>query len=315
MKILITGSAGFIGFHLSMKLLSENHKIIGLDDLNSYYNTNYKKKRLSILKKFKNFSFLKEDLSKEKNLYEKIKNIDVIFHLAAQPGVRYSIINPKVYIKNNINSFINILEFARNQNVKKLFYASSSSVYGNTNKFPTKENNKLNPLSIYASTKVHNEEYAKQYTNHYGLKTIGLRFFTVYGELGRPDMFLYKYLGSLKKKQKFNLNFNGNYKRDITYIKDAVEIMNILLKKKLKSNYNIFNICSSKPVSLNKVISILDNFIKRPKIIYKNKNNLDSLKTYGDNRLVKKITGFKKFTLLKTGLQNTVKNYFELKLK
>ena len=195
-KILITGSSGFIGFHVSEFLLKKEIKIVGIDNHNDYYDVNLKNKRLKILKKYKNFKFYKFDISKKK-LIEKVfvKNKpDLVIHLAAQAGVRYSFINPFKYIDSNVTGFTNILEIMREKKIKKLIYASSSSVYGNCKKFPFKEKFELSPLNFYGQTKLFNEKIVKIYEKNYNIKCVGLRFFTVYGPYGRPDMFIPKIL-------------------------------------------------------------------------------------------------------------------------
>ena len=197
MNYLITGSVGFIGFHTCLKLLKQKKKVIGIDSLNDYYSVKLKKKRLEILNEFKNFTFYKYDLSKESpNLKKilKINKIKYVIHLAAQAGVRYSITNPDTYIKNNINGFFNILKVSNESKIKHFVYASTSSVYGNSKKFPLFENIDCNePIQLYAATKKSNEMIAHSYSSIYKLPTTGLRFFTVYGPWGRPDMALFKF--------------------------------------------------------------------------------------------------------------------------
>ena len=234
MKILITGAAGFIGFSLSKRILDHksNIRIYGIDSLNSYYSSKLKKKRLEILKKYKNFKFQKLDFSNKKleKFLNKI-NIDLVVNLAAQAGVRYSLSNPEEYVYSNQLGFFNILEFCRKKKIR-LIYASSSSVYGEYNKFPTKEWQSLNPKNIYSATKLGNEIFAEIYSKFYGLNITGLRFFTVYGEWGRPDMFILKYLDSANKNNKFYYYNKGNYFRDFTYIEDAIKLIEPLIYSK-----------------------------------------------------------------------------------
>ena len=193
MKILITGSAGFIGFNLAEALLKKKHLVYGIDNFDNYYSKKFKIQRNRILKKYKNFNFKKIDSTKKKELKKYLikKSFDIVFHFAAQAGVRYSLINPDKYKKVNIQGFKKLLENLKNKDIKKFYYASSSSVYGDHKKFPLKENLILKPKNIYAISKVKNEELANKYPNK---KTFicGLRFFTVYGEWGRPDMFIFK---------------------------------------------------------------------------------------------------------------------------
>ncbi len=205
MKILVTGSSGFIGFHLCLKLLQKGYKVFGIDNLNNYYDINLKKDRNKILKKKRNFKFYKVDLkskTKLKTLFKK-NNFDCVVNLAAQAGVRYSLINPKSYIDNNIYGFFNLIECIREFKVKKFLYASTSSVYGLQKKFPIKESfDTSHPIQLYAATKKANEVIANSYNYLYGVETIGLRFFTVYGPWGRPDMALFKFTKNIIKKKK-----------------------------------------------------------------------------------------------------------------
>ncbi len=316
MKILITGVAGFIGFNFAKFLLSRKYKIYGIDNFDDYYSVKFKYFRVNELKKSKYFYFKRIDITKKKKLkeYFRNKNFDYIFHFAAQAGVRYSLINPKKYIKVNKEGFENIIKNIVNiKNLKSFFYASSSSVYGSRKKFPSKENIKLLPQSIYAKTKVFNEKLAFKTANNYNFNLIGLRFFTVYGEWGRPDMFIFKMLHAYKNKKIFYLNNFGNHERDFTYIKDVVIILEKLLKIK-KFNHKIFNICSSRPIN----IKILCDYLKK-KLDIKNikevkKNSYDVNKTHGDNKLLKKYITFKKFTTFQAGLNNTVKWYLKNKI-
>jgi UDP-glucuronate 4-epimerase len=222
--------------------------------------------------------------------------------------VRYSLINPRSYIENNIFGFFNILNLSIKFRVKKLFYASSSSAYGELNKYPLKENYSLKPKNIYGLSKKINEEMVNVLLQKNKTKCIGLRFFTVYGEWGRPDMFMIKYLNATYNKSKvFYLNNYGNHFRDFTYINDVCKILRKLIYSKLKYKHLIINICSNKPIKLTKIIKKIDDLtLSRPKIIKRSLQKADILKTHGDNSLVKKITGIKKFTDTSIGLKNTV---------
>ena len=316
MKILVTGACGFIGFHISKFFLDKNIDIVGIDNLNAYYSVKLKKDRLKILKKFNNFKFIKVDLENKK----KIKKIfssnkfDYIFHMAAQAGVRYSINEPRKYIDSNVIGFYNILELSKNYKVKRLFYASSSSVYGDTKKFPLKENNKLSPNNTYSLTKKFNEDISKVFNKYYGLKLIGLRFFTVYGEWGRPDMFISKLILSNLKKKKFSLNNFGNHFRDFTYIGDVVEILYRLMKKKIKSSNDIFNICSNKPLNLHYVIKKLEKHLGKVKIVQRKLQQADVIKTHGSNKKINMATSFKNYKKFEEGLKKTIewsKEYYQ----
>ena len=203
MKILITGSAGFIGFNLAKKLLeSRKIKVIGIDNINDYYDINLKKKRNNLLKKKINYTFIKTDIRDNKKLDKifKKEKFDFVFNLAAQAGVRYSIDHPREYIENNILGFYNIIENVKKYKIKRLFYASSSSVYGENTNFPLNENQKIHPKNIYALSKKINEEISSIFNKYYQVKMTGLRFFTVYGDWGRPDMMMVKFIDRYYRK-------------------------------------------------------------------------------------------------------------------
>ena len=313
MKILITGSAGFIGYNFSKYLLNNtNHKIVGIDNINNYYSTKIKKKRLKDLKKYKKFQFYKIDIKNKERLKKDFTSkINAVFHFAAQAGVRYSLINPRSYIESNTLGFFNMIEMAKEKKINKFFYASSSSVYGDSNKFPLKETHNINPKNIYGLTKKNNEEIAEIFLQNSSIKCIGLRFFTVFGELGRPDMLVYKYLQSIyNKRKKFYLNNYGNHTRDFTYIKDVCETMYKLLRKRTNKTHQVFNICSNKPIKITKILKYINsNFNKKPKI-YKRKFQLaDVKKTHGSNSKIRNYIGKKKYTNIKIALNNTSKWY------
>ena len=321
MKIFVTGCCGFIGFNFANFLAKSDKKIriIGIDNLNNYYSVNLKRKRLKELNKNKNFIFYKIDI----NQYEKLKKLykkylfNYVFHFAAQAGVRYSLINPKAYIENNISGFFNVLNLSLEFNIKRLFYASSSSAYGELNKFPLKENYILKPKNIYGLSKKMNEEMASVLSLKKKTICIGLRFFTVYGEWGRPDMFMIKYLSATYDKSKvFYLNNYGNHFRDFTYIQDVCKILKKLIYSKFKHQHSILNICSNKPLKLTNIIKkINDLTLNKPKIIKRSLQRVDIIKTHGDNNLVKKISGIKKFTDISIGLRNTVEWFVKNKDK
>ena len=300
MKILVTGAAGFIGFNFSKYLLEKtNFDIIGVDNLNDYYSVNVKKSRLKLLKEFKNFSFVKLDITNKKKLEKIFKvKIDAVFHFAAQAGVRYSIKNPRAYIESNTLGFFNVIDFSIKNKVKKIFYASSSSVYGESKRFPLKENDSINPKNIYGLTKKNNEEITELLSKYNNISCIGLRFFTVFGEWGRPDMLINKYLKSIfYKNEKFYLNNFGHHTRDFTYIKDINKILFNLLKKKPFKGHTVFNICSNKPIKITKILGIISKEVKQKPKIYKRKfQQADVIKTHGDNNKIKKYTNIKKFT-------------------
>lgn len=225
-KILITGAAGFIGFHLSKKLLQDGRTVIGLDNLNDYYDPNLKKDRLAQLQKFDSFDHVNADMSDRDAMPDMFKKhqFDAVVNLAAQAGVRYSLINPHSYVDTNLVGFVNILEGCRHNNVKHLVFASSSSVYGaNTNMPFSVHNNVDHPVSLYAASKKANELMAHTYSHLYGLHTTGLRFFTVYGPWGRPDMALFLFTKAILEDRAIDVFNNGNMERDFTYIDDIVE--------------------------------------------------------------------------------------------
>ncbi len=313
MKILITGSAGFIGFSLCEYLLKyKNYNIFGVDNLNNYYDVKLKLSRLKILKKYKKFNFKKIDINNNKEVDKLFKNnkFDFVFNLAAQAGVRYSIEHPRKYLETNINGFFNIIENSKKYKIKRLFYASSSSVYGENKNFPLNENEKILPKNMYALTKKINEEISLIYNNYYNLKLTGLRFFTVYGEWGRPDMMILKFIDAHYKRKQFKLFNYGNHERDFTYIGDVVKLLEKLLLKhnRLKGN-DIFNICSNKPINLEKIIKFLKNNGINPKIKKVSLQRADILKTHGNNKKILQLTKFKNFLSWRDGLEKTIKWY------
>ena len=310
-NILITGVAGFIGYSLASELLKKGYKIYGLDNFDNYYSIIFKKLRVKNLKKNKNFYFKKLDITNNKDLtkYLRLKSFDYVFHLAAQAGVRYSLINPSKYINTNILGFFNLMEIFKNQKIKRFFYASSSSVYGDNQNFPLKENELINPRNIYGFSKKLNEIIADFYSTQYKFNLTGLRFFTVYGEWGRPDMFLFKLFKSIKNKEKFYLNNFGNHRRDFTYIKDLVDVLLKQMKKKDKK-HNVYNIASNNPVNIR---NIINDFKKEHnfKLIPVNRHIADVLHTHGSNlKIMKKIKG-KKITKSKIGIKKTFDWYLK----
>ena len=318
MKILITGIAGFIGFNFAKFLIEKKYKIIGIDNLNDYYDVNLKKRRLKQLFNSKNFKFYKVDLIEKKKIKEIFKNnnIDFIFHFAAQAGVRYSIDHPAKYIDSNILGFYNLIENIKNFKIKRIFYASSSSVYGENKNFPLNEKEHIFPKNIYGLSKKINEEIGFIFNKYYNTKLIGLRFFTVYGEWGRPDMMMMKYIDCFYKKKIFYLNNYGNHSRDFTYIGDVVNILYLLLKKhkKLKS-YDLFNICSNKPINLKKIISFMKKNKIHPKVKKVSLQKADILKTHGDNKKLLKSIKYKKFSDWKISVRKTIVWYQKNMLK
>ena len=318
MKILVTGAAGFIGFNFCNYLLSKINPniVVGIDNLNNYYDIKLKKKRLKILKKNKRFKYYKVDINNQKKIEKIFKRykFDFVLNLAAQAGVRYSIDHPRKYVDANILGFYNIIENSRKYKIKRLFYASSSSVYGENKKFPLKESERINPKNIYGLSKKINEEVSEIFYRYYNLKCTGLRFFTVFGEWGRPDMMMMKYINSHYKKKIFQLNNFGKHTRDFTYVGDVVKILFLLIiKHKNLKNLDILNICSNKPVKLKSIIELMKKRNIKPLIKKAPLQKADILKTHGSNSKVLKITNFKKFEKLEVAINRTVdwyqKNY------
>ena len=309
-KILITGVAGFIGFNFSLKLLKKNFAVFGVDNFDDYYSVKLKKKRIQVLKKFNNFKLYNQDITDINSFNILLKhNFEYIFHFAAQAGVRYSVINPQKYINTNILGTINLFNFVKRNRPKATFFASSSSIYGDSKNFPLSEKDTPNPKNIYASSKILNEISAKNFSNDFNLRIYGLRFFTIYGEWGRPDMLLFKMLSSAFKKTILNLNNKGKHYRDFTYIDDVTEIMYSLMRVKQKKKYDIYNVCSNNPQFIKKTV---DYFQKNfSKLLIKNipKNTLDVFKTHGDNKKIKKILKYSKFTAFENGISNTYNWY------
>ena len=287
-NILVTGAAGFIGFNISNFLLNKNFRVFGIDNYDNYYSTKIKYIRIKILNKNKNFFFKKIDITNKKKLdfFFKKKKFDFVIHLAAQAGVRYSLINPQKYIDVNIIGFLNIIEQIKINNIKNFIYASSSSVYGDSKKFPLNEKHTLKPKNIYAMSKKLNEQIAKIYSQEFKINCIGLRFFTVFGEWGRPDMFMLKLFKSHIKNSYFYLNNYGNHLRDFTYIEDVVKVIGKLMNKKF-NKHEVFNICSNNPIN---IYDIVKEFQKKNKLSVKlvEMHKADILKTHGDNAKLKK---------------------------
>ena len=306
--ILVTGAAGFIGYHLSKKIIKNKQKVVGLDNINNYYDVNLKLARLSDLKKEKKFEFCKIDISNKKklnNIFKKYKFTHVV-HLAAQAGVRYSIYNPDVYLKSNLIGFQNILDLSRLYKVKHFIFSSSSSVYGDQKTYPIKESFITDyPLSFYAATKKADEVLSFSFSKIYKLPITCLRLFTVYGPYGRPDMAPFKFTDSAFKNKKITVHNKGKHYRDFTYIDDVVETILKIKNFKPKNNYEIYNVCSGKAISLKYFISLVEKITnKKLKKQYVKKQTGDVLKTYGSNfKLKKNILKKYKFTKLEFGMK------------
>ena len=315
--ILITGSAGFIGYHLASSLIKRNKHVIGIDNLNNYYNVKLKKDRIKELKKIKKkyFIFHKIDLSNKKkieNLFKKY-NITEVINLAAQAGVRYSITNPEKYLKSNIIGFHNLIYCSIKAKVKMFIYASTSSVYGKNAKTPFNESSNCNnPIQLYAATKLTNELIAHAYSHLYNFLTIGLRFFTVYGPWGRPDMALFKFVDAMKKNKKINVFNYGKHYRDFTYIDDVIKAIisiktNFRKKFKKKKNYEIYNIGNNKPVFLRNYINEIEKNLKiKARINFLPLQPGDVLKTQAGTKKLRNHFNYKSKTDYKKGIKKFV---------
>lgn len=331
MKLLVTGAAGFVGFHLSKKLLEKEIEIVGLDNMNDYYDPQLKEDRLAILKEKANFTFYKIDLKDKQDveqLFEDEKPTHVI-NLAAQAGVRYSIENPYAYVDSNLIGFINILEACRHNPVEHLLYASSSSVYGGNKVAPFSTNHNVDhPVSLYAATKKSNELMAHTYSNLYDIPTTGLRFFTVYGSYGRPDMAYFSFTNRILKGEMIDVYNHGNMERDFTYIDDIVSGIEKLIDKAPQSNnqwdeekddisesfapYKIYNIGNNSPIKLMRFINALESALgQEAKKNYMEMQPGDVKRTYADMTDLENDIGFKPSTSIEEGLEKFVSWYKE----
>ncbi len=336
-NILITGAAGFIGANLVMKLLRENDdiRIIGIDNMNDYYDVSIKEYRLAEIEKLaqSNWDFVRgniDDKTLITEIFEKYKP-EIVVNLAAQAGVRYSITNPDVYIESNIIGFYNILEACRNCQVEHLVYASSSSVYGSNKKVPYSTDDKVdNPVSLYAATKKSNELMAHAYSKLYNIPSTGLRFFTVYGPAGRPDMAYFGFTDKLRNGEKIKIFNYGNCKRDFTYVDDIVEgIVRVMKKPPEKKNgedglpippYKVYNIGNSSPENLLEFVDILQQELIRAEVLPKD-YDFDAHKelvpmqpgdvpvTYADTSALEQDFGYKPSTPLREGLRKFAEWY------
>lgn len=330
MKVLITGAAGFIGSHLAKRLISQGHEIIGVDNINDYYDPKLKEDRLKSIGD-NNFTFYKitlEDADKLEEIFKE-QHPDVVVNLAAQAGVRYSLENPRAYIDSNIVGFVNILECCRHYDVKHLIYASSSSVYGaNTSKPFSTSDNIDHPLSLYAATKKSNELMAHTYSHLYNLPTTGLRFFTVYGPWGRPDMALFKFTKAIVNDETIDVYNHGNMMRDFTYVDDIVEAISRLVKRPAQPNpewsganpdpsssyapYKIYNIGNNSPVRLMEFVEAIENKLnKTAKKNYMDLQPGDVPETYANVDDLFRDIDFKPETTIQDGVNNFIDWYLD----
>lgn len=315
--ILVTGSAGFIGFHLSRRLLDLGHQVIGLDNFNDYYDPSLKEARNKILEESAGYKIYRGDLA-DLSLIKKIfseNKIDKICHLAAQAGVRYSLTNPHVYIQSNLVGFVNLLEEAKNACIKDFIYASSSSVYGKNEKFPSSiKDNVDHPISLYAATKKSNELIAHAYHHLFGINCIGLRFFTVYGPYGRPDMALFIFADAISKNKKIQVFNHGKSKKDFTYIDDIVSGILACFDKNF--SYEVFNLGNNKPTDLEYFITLIENNLgKKAEREYLPMQAGDVAMSYADIDYSKEKLGFEPKTSIEEGIKKTIgwyKNYYAI---
>lgn len=329
MKILVTGAAGFIGYHVSQRLLEQGHEVVGADNLNDYYDVNLKQARLDLLLPHPQFQFFKMDLSEKTAVSELFaaQKLERVIHLAAQPGVRYSIQNPMAYIDANILGHMNILEGCRHNNVGHLIYSSSSSVYGLNRKQPfSVEDDVDHPVSLYAATKKANELMSHSYSHLYQLPTTGLRFFTVYGPWGRPDMALFKFVKAMLDGKPIDVYNHGNMVRDFTYVGDIAEavvrLVNVIpaadsdwtveegLKSASSAPYKIYNVGNGQPTRLGDFIQAIETALDiKANKHYMDMQDGDVLSTCADSSELYKTIGFSPDTPVNYGVQQFVDWY------
>ena len=329
MKVIVTGAAGFIGFHLCQKLLVTGHVVIGVDNLSDYYDVNLKRDRLKQIENNSNFTFHKLDITDKKSLSDLFNNVNAerVVHLAAQAGVRYSLENPFAYIDSNIHGFINILENCRHNDIEHLVYASSSSVYGANTGMPfSVHDNVDHPLSLYGATKKSNELMAHSYSHLYGLPTTGLRFFTVYGPWGRPDMSYFKFTKNIYGDLPIDIYNNGKHRRDFTYIDDIVEGVVRIIELTPEPNkawsgenpdpgtsyapYHLYNLGNNNPVQLMHFIKVIEDCVgKEAKKNFLPMQAGDMLETYADIDDLNKDIGYSPSTNIETGIARFVEWY------
>ncbi len=328
-KILVTGAAGFIGFHMSKRLLEKGHFVVGMDNMNDYYEPQLKEDRLAMLAEYDNFVFYKKDI-KDKTEVDQVfieHRPAYVIHLAAQAGVRYSITNPYAYVDSNLIGFMNILEACRNYPVKHLIYASSSSVYGGNKVVPFSTNHNVDhPVSLYAATKKSNELMAHTYSHLYNIPTTGLRFFTVYGPWGRPDMAYYSFTKDMITGTPIKVFNKGEMERDFTYVDDIVEGIHKLLDQipRAKTDWNesqddlstsfapykLYNIGNNNPVKLMRFIQVLEELLQiEVEKVFMDMQPGDVLRTYADVSDLEKDIDFKPETTIEEGLSQFVKWY------
>jgi len=330
-KLLVTGAAGFIGFHTARRLLERGEEVVGLDDLNAYYDPSLKGARLELLRRHPGFRFVKIDVAVREAMDElfRVERFQRVVHLAAQAGVRYSIINPHAYVRSNISGFLHVIEGCRHNAVEHLVYASTSSVYGANTRMPFSEQQNVDhPLTLYAATKKSNELMAHSYSSLYGLPTTGLRFFTVYGPWGRPDMALFLFTKSILAGEPIEVFNGGRHQRDFTYIDDIVEGVVAAVDHVAAPNpswdsdlpdpatgsapYRIYNIGNQRPVPLLRYIEVLEQCLGKPaqkKFLPMQPGDLPD--TFADVAALARDMGYRPSTDLETGVKRFVEWYLE----
>ncbi len=330
-KILVTGSAGFIGFHVCKIFLKNNYSVYGIDNLNNYYDVKLKKDRTNFLKNnFKNYKFSKIDISDKKKLdkFFKKNHFNIVINLAAQAGVRYSIKNPDAYVKSNLLGFCNLIELSKKYKINHFVYASTSSVYGMNQKQPLSEKDNVDhPIQFYAATKRSNELIAHAYSHLFNLPTTGLRFFTVYGPWGRPDMALFLFTKNILKDKPIKIFNKGNHIRDFTYVDDVAKSVFYISKKIPKKNkffknknfpaeslapFRVVNIGNNKPIQLLEYVKQIElKLKKKSKKKYLPLQKGDIRMTLAENKKIKKLIGFTPNTSIKFGINKFVDWYLE----
>lgn len=315
MTILVTGAAGFIGFHVTKKLLDLGNQVIGVDNISPYYDVSLKKNRVSYLKNNSNFLFYQIDIIQKEELHKLLiqYKISKVVHLAAQPGVRFSIKNPSEYLNSNILGFGSVLEICRELNIDHLVYASSSSVYGNSTTLPYSTHQDVNkPISLYAATKKSNELMAHSYSHLFKIPTTGLRYFTAYGPWGRPDMSTWLFTDAILKGKPINVFGNGQMSRDFTYVEDIAEgtVLALMSPPESTTPYRVFNIGNNEPTNLLEFISLLESKLnKKANKIFLPMQPGDVESTYADISEIKSQLGFEPKTSLDLGLSKWVDWY------
>lgn len=311
---IVTGAAGFIGYYMARYLLDAGATVIGIDNLNDYYDTSLKEHRLSFLQDYKNFTFYKEDISDAKKILHIFTEHqpDIVIHLAAQAGVRYSLKNPDAYVQSNLIGFMSVMEAVREIRPKHFIYASSSSVYGKGLDTPYSVSQKTDqPISLYAATKKSNELLAHSYSDLYDLPMTGLRFFTVYGPMGRPDMAYFKFTDKILKNQTIDIYNYGDMQRDFTYIDDIISgIIGLVCETGNLSGHHIFNIGHNHPEKLTDMIALLEKYLGQSAEKKMLPMQLgDVYTTYADIQPLRDLTGFAPKTALEEGLKLFIEWY------